>query len=301
MNLRYLETFCVVAELGSLTAAGQRLGITQSAVSLQLQKLEREFGARLVDRSRQPVVLTAAGEALHTEGREILRRYRIAREGVQRSSAEVSGVLRLAASTVPGEYLLPGVLAGFRHLHPNALVELAVVDTAGVYRLLAEGYASFGFTGSRRDDLGLVLEPFAEDEIVLVGPPNMAAGPHKPAALAEWDLLAREAGSGTLATVVERLAESFPAVTVAPVMVLGSTRALLGGVRAGAGVGFVSKLAARCHVEAGDVTEVQIEGLQIPRALWMTYHPGRVSGALREAFLEHVRDWRSRGGPEHHG
>lgn len=247
------------------------------------------------------MVLTAAGEALEKEGRQILRRYRVAREEVQQSATEVSGVLRLAASTVPGEYLLPAVLADFHRRHPQPVVELSVLDTAGVYRLLADGEASFGFTGSRRDDLGLVLEPFAQDEIILVGPAGMSAGLYKPAALAEWDLLERETGSGTLATVTERLAESMPGMTMNPVMVMGSTRALLSAVRAGAGVGFVSKLAARCQVEAGEVTEVQIEGLQISRSLWVAYHPGRVTGALREVFLEHLRQWRSKGGSGRYG
>ncbi len=297
MNLRYLDTFCVVADVGSFTAAAQRLGITQSAVSLQLQKLEREFGARLIDRGRQPVVLTAAGEALVREGREILRRYAAARDGVQRTSDQVEGTLCLAASTIPGEYILPGVLARFREAHPGIRLELVITDTAGVYRLLTEGAATFGFTGWHREDLGLTLEPFAHDEIVLVGPAGSEPGPHDLEWLSSQVFLAREAGSGTMAAVHECLGSVFAQIPpLEAAMVLGSTQALLGAVQAGAGVGFVSSRAAHCSVGSGGLVRMLISGVHISRELWMAYHPARATGALREAFLAFVRGWQKEGG-----
>lgn len=302
MNLRYLETFCIVAEAGSLTAAGQRLGLTQSAVSLQLQKLEREFGAKLVDRGRQPVVLTAAGESLLEQASQILSLYRTAQENVQRAAESVEGTLNVAASTIPGEYILPSLLSSFCDRCPAVRVVLEVSDTAGVYNRLAEGTAAFGFTGWRRDDLGLTFERFADDEIVLLGAAGADPGPHSAAALSSMKFLAREAGSGTLATVTEFMATALPGVTPPPpVMVLGSTEALLNAIRAGAGVGFVSARAAQCLEAAGQVVRLQVEGLRITRVLWMAYHPGRVTGALREAFLSFIREWRLEGGTPNHG
>lgn len=302
MNLRYLETFCIVAEAGSLTAAAQRLGLTQSAVSLQLQKLEREFGAKLVDRGRQPVVLTAAGESLREQASQILSLYRTAQENVQRAAESVEGTLNVAASTIPGEYILPGLLSSFCDRCPAVRVVLDVSDTAGVYNRLTEGTAAFGFTGWRRDDLGLTFERFADDEIVLLGAAGADPGPHSAAALSSMKFLAREAGSGTLATVTEFMATALPGVTPPPsVMVLGSTEALLNAIRAGAGVGFVSARAAQCLEAAGQVVRLQVEGLRITRVLWMAYHPGRVTGALREAFLSFIREWRLEGGTTSHG
>jgi DNA-binding transcriptional LysR family regulator len=291
MNIRYLRTFCSIARTQSFTETARRCGITQSAVSLQIQKLEREFGARLMDRSRHPVSLTPAGEVLVVEGEAILRRYDSALEAVHRSSGEVAGRLRLVASTIPAEYLLPALLAGFCRAYPAVVPEVDVSDSAGVYEALVEGAAAFGFTGARRDDLGLVHEPLAEDEVVLVSAPGVVAVESDIAGLAAMPLVLREEGSGTLLTVRSRLRSAgFNLSDVRPAMRLGSTQAVLTAVRAGAGAGFVSRLAAVSSLEDGRLQEVHVAGLEMRRTLWLTYDAGRAEGRLRRAFLDHLRE-----------
>lgn len=283
MNLKYLETFIVVADVRSFTEAGQRLGLTQSAVSLQLQKLERELGARLVDRSRQPVTLTAAGEALLAEGLAVVEDVRLAREAVQRATAEVEGELLLAASTIPGEYVLPSLLVSFVEEHPKAFPKMLVTDSAGVFSLLAASRITFGFTGSKREDLGLVFEALAEDEIALVGSPDMARAATAADDLSGFPLVSREEGSGTQAVAAASLA--IPAKSR---LVLGSTQALLEAIRLGAGLGFVSRHAAARLLKSGEIAEVVRADLPLQRTLWVAYDPARATGALRTAFLSHL-------------
>jgi DNA-binding transcriptional LysR family regulator len=291
MNIRYLRTFCSIARTRSFTETARAFGITQSAVSLQVQKLEREFSARLLDRSRHPVSLTPAGEVLVSEGEAILRRYDAALEAVHRASGDIAGRLRLVASTIPAEYLLPALLAGFCRRYPAVVPEVNVSDSAGVYESLVEGAAAFGFTGARRDDLGLVHEALAEDEVVLVSAPGMVAVDGDVAGLAAMPLVLREEGSGTLLTVRSRLRSAgFNLGEVRPAMRLGSTQAVLTAVRAGAGAGFVSRLAAASSLADGSLVEVHIAGLEIRRTLWLAYDAGRAEGGLRRAFLDHLRE-----------
>ena len=137
------------------------------------------------------------------------------------------------------------LLVGFVRLHPAVVPELSVSDSSGVYDRLVEGSAAFGFTGARRDDLGLTHEPFAEDDIVLVVFPGQAPATVDLSGLAALPLLVREEGSGTLLTVRVKLrAAGLNLAEVRPAMRLGSTQAVLTAVRAGGGVGFVSRLAA---------------------------------------------------------
>lgn len=292
MNLKYLETFLMVAEVRSFTEAGQRLGLTQSAVSLQLQKLERDLGARLVDRSRQPATLTAAGEALLREGAPVARDVRRAREAVQAASGQVAGVLALCASTIPGEYVLPGILVSFCERYPEVIPQMLVTDSAGVFSLLSSSQATFGFAGTRRDDLGLTFEALVEDEVVVVGSRQMAQAVASGADARAFPLLSREEGSGTQAIALEALGRP----VFSPRMVLGSTQAVLEGVRLGAGVAFVSRCAAAWWLGQGELAEVPLPGLPLRRTLWMAYDPARVTGALRTAFLGHVRLSSSGGG-----
>jgi DNA-binding transcriptional LysR family regulator len=243
-----------------------------------------------MDRSRHPVGLTPAGEALLAEGELILLRYETALEAVRRASGEVAGTLRLTASTIPAEYLRPPLLVGFVRLHQAVLPELSVSDSGGVYDRLVEGSAAFGFTGARRDDLGLTHEPFAEDDIVLAVLPGQAPASVDLSGLAALPLLVREEGSGTLLTVRVKLrAAGLNLAEVRPVMRLGSTQAVLTAVRAGGGVGFVSRRAAASSLADGSLQEVRVDGLELRRTLWLVYDPGRAVGGLRHAFLEYLR------------
>jgi DNA-binding transcriptional LysR family regulator len=292
VNLRYLRTFLVVSQSPTLTEAAQRLGLTQSAVSLQLQKLEREFGAQLVDRVHHPAVLTPAGEALARDGARILAAYDRALDEVQRVSGEVVGTLVLAASTIPGEYLVPRLLADFVGAHPGARAETLVADTAGVYEALTERRAVFGFTGARRDDLGLTHEALFHDEVVLVGRAGRYPSAVGLGELVSLPFIAREPGSGTSTAVADVLrAAGVDPDGLRSTLVLGSTQAVLSAVRAGAGVGFLSQVAAADALALGAVQEVRVEGLQFLRTLWLAYDQARVAGALRQTFLAHALSW----------
>lgn len=290
MDLRFLHTFRVLTESASLTEAAQRLGLTQSAVSLQLQKLEREFGARLVERSRHPLQVTPAGVSLLREATTLLAGYEAAIEAVRRASTEVAGVLSLSASTTPGEYLVPAMLSGFLAAHPGVDAELRVTDSAGVYDDLMARRAAFGFSGARRDDLDLTLELLAEDHIVLVGLPGMAAPVMSPGQIGRLSLVVREPGSGTMAAVRRGLdGVGVSAGLPRGRLTVGSTQAAVVAVLAGVGCAFLSRLAVGNLVQSGVLVETVVPGLDIRRQMWLVYDPAAVQAGLRPAFLAHIR------------
>src|SRR5207248_2936125 len=116
MNTRplpHLATFAAAAERGSFTAAARDLGVSQAAVSQKVQALERELGVPLFRRAGGRVELTDAGRRLHEYARRILDLHREARREVAGREAPVEGELLVAASSVPGEHLLPALLAAF--------------------------------------------------------------------------------------------------------------------------------------------------------------------------------------------
>lgn len=290
MDLRFLHTFRVLTESASLTEAAQRLGLTQSAVSLQLQKLEREFGARLVERSRHPLEVTPAGASLLREATSLLAGYEAALEAVRRASTEVAGVLSLSASTTPGEYLVPAMLSVFLAAHPDVDAELRITDSAGVYEDLMGGRAAFGFSGARRDDLGLTLDLVAEDHIILVGLPGIAPPVVLPDQIGRLSLVVRETGSGTMAAVRRGLeGVGVHTASLRGRLTVGSTQAAVAAVLAGVGCAFLSRLAVGDLVQSGALVETAVDGLDIRRQMWLVYDPAAVQAGLRPAFLAHVR------------
>src|SRR5947209_2338089 len=117
--LPYLDTFAEAAERSSFTAAARALGLTQAAVSQRIAALEHELGVPLFDRRGGRVLLSEAGRRLHDYARRISALHHEARQEVGGRAVPVAGELSLAASSVPGEHLLPALLAAFGQRHPH--------------------------------------------------------------------------------------------------------------------------------------------------------------------------------------
>src|SRR5689334_16214270 len=112
-QLPHLETFAKAAELTSFTGAARALGLTQAAVSQRIQALERALDVSLFQRRAGRVSLTEAGQRLYTYAERILALHREAIQEVAGHKSPLTGELSLAASSIPGEHLLPELLAAF--------------------------------------------------------------------------------------------------------------------------------------------------------------------------------------------
>ncbi|PXX79291.1 LysR family transcriptional regulator [Rivihabitans pingtungensis] len=152
LELRHLRTLLALAECGNVSAAARRLNLTQSALSHQLKTLESHYGCALVDRRRQPLALTAAGERLHTLARSVLAQVQQAERELARIAQGEAGQLRIAVEChTCFDWLMPA-MDDFRGHWPE--VELDIVS----------GFHAdpVGLLLSRRADLAVVSAP--EDE-----------------------------------------------------------------------------------------------------------------------------------------
>jgi len=296
MNTEHLRTLVNVVEQGSLSAAARIQRLSQPAVTKQIQRLEAELGQQLLIRGpRRRVEPTPAGELVLAFSRHTLAQL----EDLGRSLAALrqigDGRLILAASTTPGEYVLPGLLAEFKGRYPQIEVQTSVTDTADVVARLLAGEASIGLIGSAVQQPGLRLEPMLSDEIILVVPPDHPfAGRERVTMqdLGAQPLILREAGSGTLRSVEAVLASHglhLPSGNVA--LTLGSTQAVLQGVAQGLGLGFVSARASALAQAGGRVACVRLAGVDLRRNLYLAYLPEQVADPLVTRFLGFARDW----------
>ncbi len=295
MDISHVRTVLEIIKYGSFSEAAAALNISQPAVSLHVQRLERELGARLLDRGGTRVRLTPHGEAFLRHAEHIAAADTEMREDIARLAHDLTGALRLAASTIPGEFLLPGLLADFTALHPNVTATLNVSDTEAVIGELESGTCDVGFTGAPSRRSTLTQEPIYKDTLVLVVP---AGHPFTNRAsvgideLAGQRLIARESGSGTMASIQRILADSgIDAHQWMPAVVLGSTQAVINGVEAGLGVSFVSALAVRHSVKAGTIATVTLNGVTLERDLFMAYQEDHITTRLLEEFTDYARGW----------
>ncbi|MCW3003478.1 MAG: LysR family transcriptional regulator [Conexibacter sp.] len=159
LDVRRLRVLREVAAHGSFSAAADALSYTQSAVSQQIAALEREAGARLVERSARGVRLTDAGRVLVTHADAILARLADAEEELQAIAGLRSGRLRLAAFPSACATLMPLAVARFRERHPGVDLSLHPAEPDVGLRLLRAGEADIalsieaGFSTWTHDDV----------------------------------------------------------------------------------------------------------------------------------------------------
>ncbi|HEV7276920.1 MAG TPA: LysR family transcriptional regulator [Devosiaceae bacterium] len=122
LDLDQLQTFCAIADCGSFTEAARRLNKTQSAVSMQIKRLEERLGQSLLTRDGRSVSLTDHGESLYARARRMLRTNAEIMDLF--SDGELSGSIRFG---VPDDYavrLLPVILSSFQRTHPRIVVDV---------------------------------------------------------------------------------------------------------------------------------------------------------------------------------
>ncbi len=291
MNLEHLRTLVSIAEQGSLSAAARTLHISQPAVTKQVQRFESELGLSLMNRGpRRGAELTPAGERVLAFARETLANLEALERDLAALKAIEQGTLMLAASTIPGEYLLPALLAGFRARYPQVQVQMSVSDTAAVAEKVLADEVDVGVIGSEVKRPGLHLERFVGDEIVLAVPPRHPFAGRKSIAvdeLAGQPLVMREEGSGTRRSVeIAFAAAGLELPREQSTMILGSTQAILQAVEQGLGLGFVSARASANAQADGRLACVRLEGVDLRRDLYLAYLPQRLGDSLVVHFLE---------------
>jgi DNA-binding transcriptional LysR family regulator len=285
MNLGQLKMFLEVVRRGSLSEAARRHNLTQPAVTRKMQRLEKELGIDLFERGEgHQATLTRMGRDFLVFTEKVLQDYANLQESWRAQRHDVQGPLRLVASTTPGEFVVPRLLANFTARYPNVKPVLTILDSDEVeVRVSAREYDA-GFIGKPPENSHLQARQIWQDEIVLAVPPNhRLANIRREIELAELEnevLLDREEGSGTMQSVRRILAEhgeQIPSHKIA--MALGSTQAIISSVAAGLGSGFVSVLAT--EEAGGRVVALRLAGLPLKRALYLIFEEGQqVSGSL---------------------
>ena len=289
LDISLLETFTLVADLGSFSGAARRLGLTQPAVSFQVKALEKELGASLIDRSRGKVVLTPAGRTAYAHARKILSDREEMIADIPRTTGEVKGQLRIGASTVPGEFLLPPTLAEFKRHYPEVTVALEISDSQGVVRMVEGENVEIGFVGLRPDSK-LEVKPFAEDRIVIVTPVHHSLSRRKKVTLAEvageqWVVRAESSGTRSRSEAAFRDA-GVSTDDLDVVAEMGSTQAVLSAVAAGMGIAMVSDRAAMEPSKGGLVRLLEVSGAELTRQFYAVYSSERPLSRAAEEFMK---------------
>ncbi len=288
INTDRLQCFIEAAEARSFSRAAERMQITQPAVSRHIRELEETVGTSLFHRTGRNVTLTEAGHGFLALAKKVVAAVETMESEAGALSEGLSGVLRLGGSTV-WEYILPTPIGLFRRQFPRMHIGLTVGNTGNVIELIIAKRIHLGFVGEAPKEKDLSVTPIAVDELIIVAPPGHPLGGRRRVDPKELDgapFIQREADSATARVASRYLAELGAAPDVA--LELGSHEALKAGVRAGFGVGMISRYSVANELASGALEEVLIEAPPCRRPLYVLQDPSRpVSPAERE-FLQRL-------------
>ncbi|WP_211232071.1 LysR substrate-binding domain-containing protein [Pseudoduganella violaceinigra] len=264
LTLRQLEVFVAIAnQNGHVTRAAQTIGMTQAAASMAIADLEQQLDAKLFDRIGKQLVLNETGRILLHRAQEVLDR---AGE-IQMLAAGGKSVfdIRIGASVTVGNHLLPPVLARFKHRFPNGQIRVLRYNTEQVLARLSDFSIELGFVEGPVEDSNFLTFPWKKDTLTIFAP---AGHPLAGKKLAAADLTAapwvmREPGSGTR-TVFER---ALAANGIVPhiALELEQPAAIRECVKAGLGLGCLSRLELQDAISAGHVVPLKAPFLDLKR------------------------------------
>ena len=289
LNFHQLYIFQMVANHLSFSRAAEAMAITQPAVSIQVQELEKFLGITLFHRRPRGLKITEAGNAVLAYAQQIFVLSNQLVYTIQEMEDLHSGRLVLGASSTPGEYVLPLVVGRFRQIYPGIQVELVIGNTSNIMQRILDGDIDLGMIGDSVEESSSELEivDFQDDEIILVASPSHPVHSLDSPSIEqimELGLVAREQGSATRLAAERQFRNlgTMPRIAVE----LGSNQAVTQAASAGGGIGIISRLGITAELNAGMLKVLDVAGWECRRQLTLIQPKDRYLSPSQRAFRE---------------
>ena len=285
MTLRHLRVFLAVYQTQNVTRAAERLHMTQPTVTRAVQELERYYGVRLFERINRRLYITQSGRQLYARAVHIVGSFD--RMEKELKNWDEFGLLRIGATPTLASVLLTKTLMTFEKKHPKLRVRCSVENGTHLQEALADDRLDFALIEGEVAAEHLHAEPFSEDRLILLLPPD---DPRRNAPaltlreLAESPLLLREKGSMGR-SFLDRVfaAHDLP---LEPLMESISTHAIIQAVHAGLGISFLPQRLIRHSVESGFVATRAVDDEPFVRRNFAVWHEEKFLTRSARELLE---------------
>jgi DNA-binding transcriptional LysR family regulator len=275
MNLNLFKTYVKVVETQNLSRTADEFGLSQPAVTKQIQALEDMYGVLLLERSGRRLKTTEAGETLYHCARDILKALEKTEKAMEEVSESRRGSLVIGASTIPGQYILPAFVKEFKDHFPNVSISIDIADTEKIFNRVAERELDVGLVGGWTNNRKVDGFAWLEDELVVVVPAEHHLTSQEYVELK--DLLAekwivREKGSGTRRAIEELFsAQGIRREDLNVYLEAGSTEAVLAAVESGMGISIISRWAIKRSQSQRSLASIRLSEKGARRFLYIIY------------------------------
>ena len=291
ITLRQLSAILAIQRTGKIINAAKSLGLTQPAVSLQLQEAERIAGTSLFERTRDGLRPTAAGRAVVEAARAVEERLQILGDEIEAIRGGRRGRLKLGVVST-AKYFAPAMMAGFMKQHPDLEISLWVGNRAETIAAIETHHVDIALMGRPPREFPVRAMQFGPHPFVIIAPPDhplVGKGLVSKQRVAEEKFLVREPGSGTRIALDIFLSE-IPGRIDNVGVELGSNETIKQAVMAGLGIALISSHTIAQEVEFGRLRVLEVEGLPIKRQWFSVSRADRTVTPAMQAFEQFLRE-----------
>lgn len=295
MNIKQLEAFVRIVKNKSFSQTAKELYLTQPTVSSYISSLEEDLGVQLFTRTTKEVRTTEEGEKIYLYAKDIVNlSHKILGTFKEEEKEDINEIV-ISSSSIPGQYLLPGMLADFSKRYPSTEFRINETDSKGAVTDVAEHKADIGFCGTIVPKMACTFLPFYEDELILVTPNTefyrKMQENHDLSFLSNADFVMREHGSGTKQEALKILSQSGINLDNMKVVArFANTGAILLSVKEGIGVAIVSKLAARSEIKNKEVLSFSLQEGGYFRKIYMVSNSNYPLSKRAKLFMQMIQN-----------
>lgn len=291
MTRKHINIFLKVCECNNnITKSAKLLFMTQPAVTVAIQEIEKYYGILLFDRLGKRLYLTEAGK----EFRDYALRIAGLFDDMEKRfhNWDNAGILRIGASITIGSQFMPSYVETFSNLTPNVDIRVIIAPTNVLKKKIISNEIDLALVESNIQDTNIVVEEYMDDSMAVITPARKPFYPDQTMSIEDFKkqrFLLREIGSGTRDSF-EQIIKKYD-FCIEPVWEGMSTAALVNAVKKGLGISILPKRMITRDLENGNIYSIQIENLNFSRKFYITYHKDKRINRMLNNFIELVRNY----------
>ncbi|MDR6121961.1 DNA-binding transcriptional LysR family regulator [Bacillus sp. SLBN-46] len=292
MDLHQLYVFTKVVEHKSFSKAAEDIFLSQSTVSSHIQSLEKTLGIKLFDRVGRESILTPNGERLYQWARKLLLLKDQALLDLKQGMTDLRGMIRMAVSSVPGQFVIPKMVKQFRQNYPEVYFHIHQSSSKTVAEKVLNGSVDFGILGEKYEDDKLRYIPLLKEKLVLVTSNELnLTGPVNIHDLLPYPFVMRNSNSGTNA-IFERFLKknNIAKDQLNIVSYIEDGQSLLQFVIQNVGISVMSEIAAREYFDKNMLKMHELSDFGDERYFYLVYNVNKTQSLLSKIFIEEAVD-----------
>ena len=280
LNISELVIFIEAAKCGNFSQTGKKIGLSQPGISLIIKRLEDHLSVKLFQQQGRSMHLTEAGRVLEPLSKELISLTCSIEEKMKAIQDTVLGDVTIGCSMTLGKSLLTRVMAAFLNQYPSVHMNITCLKKAGQLDQLSAGVVTFGIVSKKIAGCNLDYKKLFVDEVILIVPrhhPQAESPPIHLDDLLREPIILQRRPAGTRDMFFDELRKrNIDQESLNVVLELDSAEEIIIAVEEGIGNAFVSRLTAMHGLKSGRIAEIQVDGMDLERTIYMVRNRAHV-------------------------